>query len=1216
MPVISSAIVASVANHILKESIKEAAYGGIKWFFHKLLFPKTKYENEIKDTIVKTVTEYRTKNPTSDGKVAFYELEEVYNYLNAYIYFGNGKAQKIDDFFNKYPNLEIPTVEQLKQFFDYFYDNVEKNKKLKKLYIGQNYQEHIFKIGQQLTTIEEKLDRLEHSLNFSHTLNIDPYVERDNEQELFNKLDENSVLLLTGMSFCGKTQLAKFLCKRYVEKGFNFLEYNNIDTCIDKLKRSGSQPTIILLDDPFGHVEKNGNSQNDWAKLVNFIRTFPKMHKLVVCSRIDIVYSVNNDDRLVHCNMGEHNWKDLTVKDPEFILRYWNNASLNRLPNQDFKDRFGKYIHANFEQVKLQPGQLDYLIHNPFDDIKDKSNEELIRLAQTDSKQISDVIYNDPYLKKIYIALGLCCDTIDFVSFKELAYVLSSNEDLIGYTKENDDILSHKFSNERSPKFPVYPSEIKLKESDLRCLSELKIRGYIEIQNEQIRFRHPTYQYVSTVLMLRENPDIDSLIKNMLPRAFSTLNSKNAIIASRQSVFLNARKNDSYRSFFRIAFLEAINRTIFPKVKESFIADVLQILEDLSKEDYNHILSIIHSGVSTSNIFWSEDVPFFDEENWNIFDSLFVSNLDANLDDRIARLNDGNELKTKELWGFVEAIGNSEFLTLTTKGIQTMLNCEEIFIRAEIVNKIFKYDFPDNTLVERIFSDVHPAVIVEAIKGVFEGYRKYSTERQSFILDRVKIAMIDPIVNLRGESFFSTIGLGYPSESLDFDSLTELDAASIWKLWGDVFPLFLNNFPKNRTLSDSARFSSNLTESFKYITENQRLEIADSLYNWIDIRLKNKMPLDTYELSVIHCLFENNKKLNDGRGTLIRKCLSHWHTGFAALSFSSVFWYWELLSSNEIAIILECLDQDRPDCRWFRAIAITSRAIPAEIQERLLGSATYFNEEIRTIVERMPVQLLSDALEILTGKLWPFSFYGLARTNCEVWQRIKEYIIIHEVDPKFSICLNDMLWKFLSSGEHNSGYINQIESIWKDLCTKSDDRNKLLNILIHSTVEVNYSIVPTKKLYEIILDSYGDNVKEAYLFLGKYADAIQQHDRDGSDFFEIMRKHLMQLIQSELFKTDKKIINLYLKLNSPDFPENIILAEEIEEILNSVKATPIKFKYLPIILEIMMERFPDYADILSNLKVIRYTGNDAGKKLKESLTANETAENWYEEFVT
>ncbi|WP_343570961.1 hypothetical protein [Sphingobacterium sp.] len=586
--------------------------------------------------------------------------------------------------------------------------------------------------------------------------------------------------------------------------------------------------------------------------------------------------------------------------------------------------------------------------------------------------------------------------------------------------------------------------------------------------------------------------------------------------------------------------------------------------------------------------------------------------MDDNLNDRIARLNDGSELKTKELWGFVEEIGNSEFRMLTTKGIQTMLNCEEIFIRAKIVYKIFKYDFPDNILVERIFSDVHPAVIVEAIKGVFEGYRKYSPERQTFVLDKVKKALNDPIINLRGESFFSTIGLGYPSESLNFDSLTELDAASIWKLWGDVFPLFLNNFPKNRTLSNSARFSSNLTTSLKYISENQRLEIAESLYNWVDLKLINKTRLDTYELSVIHFLFEDNKKQNDGRETLLRKCLSHWHTGFVALSFSSVFWYWELLSKNEIAIILECLDQDRHDNRWFRAIAITSRDIPAEIQEKLLGSATYFNEELRSIVEGMPKQLLSDALEILTGKLWPFPLYNLDRTNREIWQNIKEYIIIHEVDLNFPICLKDMLWKFLNSGEHNSGYSNKIEDIWKDLCTKSDDRNRLLNILIQLSVEINYSIEPTKKLYEIILDSYGDNVKEAYLLIGKYADAIQQHESDGSDFLKIMSKHHMQLIQSEPFKTDEMILKLFLKSNRSDFPENTILKEDIDEILNSVKATPIKFKYLPVIIEIMMERLPDYANILSNLKVIRYTGNDAGKKLKESLIANETAENWYE----
>ena len=144
-PITTTVIVTYVATKFLDQFLAEEGYGRIS----KLFFPTKKYIQELEKVIYSTIEEFEKANPSNIalGKFPFYHSQILFSQLMRHTYFKGFTAEDLEDKFKQNPNINIPTKAELESFFELFQKKVSKNKKLKKLYINENYKAEIFAIS-------------------------------------------------------------------------------------------------------------------------------------------------------------------------------------------------------------------------------------------------------------------------------------------------------------------------------------------------------------------------------------------------------------------------------------------------------------------------------------------------------------------------------------------------------------------------------------------------------------------------------------------------------------------------------------------------------------------------------------------------------------------------------------------------------------------------------------------------------------------------------------------------------------------------------------------------------------------------------------------------------------------------------------------------------------------------------------------------------------
>lgn len=158
MEPVSITIITYVALKFVDQFLKEEGYGRLK----KLFFPETKYKNQLVLIINQTIEEYRKSYPNTrnDNKFHFFQSQILFEELNKYLLFKNQTLNYniIIQKFNENPNIIIPTIEELNHFYTLFTSKIKENKKLKSLFIDENYKEKIYELSEDLKRIENKID--------------------------------------------------------------------------------------------------------------------------------------------------------------------------------------------------------------------------------------------------------------------------------------------------------------------------------------------------------------------------------------------------------------------------------------------------------------------------------------------------------------------------------------------------------------------------------------------------------------------------------------------------------------------------------------------------------------------------------------------------------------------------------------------------------------------------------------------------------------------------------------------------------------------------------------------------------------------------------------------------------------------------------------------------------------------------------------------------
>ena len=158
----ASSAVLYIGNIILSHYIKEEIWVKRIW---KIIFPPESFKVELIKTIDETVREYESKHPyEKDGiKIPFYYSKILDDILVKHILFNNIQynSDDINTELQTHPNIIVPSNIEIEDFFTLFIYKIEKNKKLKKLYIAENYKSRIYEISVKLDKVIDILKKAE-----------------------------------------------------------------------------------------------------------------------------------------------------------------------------------------------------------------------------------------------------------------------------------------------------------------------------------------------------------------------------------------------------------------------------------------------------------------------------------------------------------------------------------------------------------------------------------------------------------------------------------------------------------------------------------------------------------------------------------------------------------------------------------------------------------------------------------------------------------------------------------------------------------------------------------------------------------------------------------------------------------------------------------------------------------------------------------------------
>lgn len=154
------------------------------------------------------------------------------------------------------------------------------------------------------------------------------YVPRNIESEFISILEEKGCLLLTGISFCGKSEMARNLVSYFFHKNYLYKRVLNVRDVASFLESVGTN-RICFLEDPFGHMIEEEKS-NELKRLQDLLYNIQTNHKLIVTSRKEVLQATFSATKLSECDVDSHRWHDITSSDISFLENVWKNVSSNK----------------------------------------------------------------------------------------------------------------------------------------------------------------------------------------------------------------------------------------------------------------------------------------------------------------------------------------------------------------------------------------------------------------------------------------------------------------------------------------------------------------------------------------------------------------------------------------------------------------------------------------------------------------------------------------------------------------------------------------------------------------------------------------------------------------------------------------------------------------------------------------------------------------------
>lgn len=897
---------------------------------------------------------------------------------------------------------------------------------------------------------------------------IDSYYKtRSEEPHLIEILNKEGVLLLTGISQCGKTELAKAIATHFVNKGYDYQIHDDISELKRFLNSNIADNKIAILEDPFGHIKIEENYFDTLHRFKDLIGNKEKHHFLIVSSREELLSEIFDSTEISDYKIKQYNWQELTIKNNKDIKSFWKLIAKDKSLPEELVSVVSKGILATTSKNLLQIGQLMYLANEELEQLTNKNFNELEHIARRNSIEIAKYLkQKNENASKILSIISLCTTPIHYLDFKDLAYITSDISSLPSI-RNNHGFTTHLGKN-NTPEFPQYPENLQLTDEVIEGIDYLEERGLVAINEDTILITHPNYYEAGRYLFFTNSSKTQHSKLEYFKKCIGCLNPLTSFLSSKNYNFIhNKIKSELKHEIINIAFISL--DSIFPSVEDSSLIFLTNFIEELEHKQYQKLIdNIQNGGTSTSHIYWNNSVPFISSEGnlSNYFDNLFNNDESTfnRVEDQISR---GIKPNIYDVWKYLEGLNNKR--QVSRKGIRLLLQFDEAFIRQKIVYKIFTHpDIIDNEIIFDLFDDEHPSVVFSAIRASLLNWFNLADENKELILKLTLDSFAKKHIAIRAFSLISTFSIDYSTESvfrLDFD---ETQKKEMWQVWGKLFPACVNNVPLGVHINPN-RFGSTMDDAMKHLDVETGLQVLESWYKRIDYQIRNDNMLDEFEMAIADNLLMLTTTDFKARKNLFFKLVTYNDTSFLLSNLKWIVEYWDDLNDSEKEAIITLVNSDRIDVRWIKAVLLNSYSPPEEILNEIFGDKNFFKKDTEQILETFPENLLRDCLNVYCGFPQPLWWLAVHHKNDKFWLRIIKYILLNEDHVGFDICLEE----FVNDGVNGfSSFREDGVDFWDKICSATKNKEILTTSLINNMVRCSCSILTTQNIWSSLIKSY------------------------------------------------------------------------------------------------------------------------------------------------
>ncbi|WP_322058502.1 hypothetical protein [Paraburkholderia sp. J63] len=831
------------------------------------------------------------------------------------------------------------------------------------------------------------------------------YVKRSEEAALLDRLSRKYAILITGAPRVGKSFCARSITATLQTRGYSVRVCGDMAEADRFLTEPVTGTRAALVDDPLGGAHAAENADRELQLLERLIPKLTNGRRLIVAQAQDRLLEVTRLRSVEEINTAGLSWVPMGIGDAGFLAAVWEDAATVYSVPVALTNQVTAAIAS--ADLDLEPGCLVHLAANHSRLEDGATINDLVRFARQDSKSLGSALRKEK-LAPLLNALAVASTPELHVAETELAFILDSER--VDRPGKSDvvatmSIFGGEHSARPSPP-PSYAPLPVLSQQATDSLEHLELRRIVANKGRRYTFNHPFYRAsAESLLDAATNQSTEAAI-SLVDRALFTISPYAAKAAATNLVWIYQNLDTQEGKEEVIAVAIRGLSSIFPVVRDLCFQFLVRRLSALPVDQQHDISSWVQKVNSTelSYVEWADDQPRIPAATFAgtlEVDPFPPSIVRGDVEGTLALLNsERSDFISNEVTATALMYLEEHPDAMTEQMAARLLSYDVSLIRALAAKTWLSRPRSDDALiVERIFSEEHPAVAEAVYLGVISAWQSCDDERRRMLTRSMQTMAASPV------SAVVLIGHLVVIARKEYGGET-----TPWQLFEAVMPVVLRELPLGASFRDE-RLYDVMDAAIESISQTSLLEIVDRWIELVEEFASGGIPGD-YMLGVSDILVSGVASDSGGRDKRIERLLALPGTACRIRVVSDLVDSWDQLTERERSLLLNHLTVGSTDEVWVQAAALTRSTVPAEIQSLVLPSGINISAPPNEVIAKVPSQLLNTCLQVFTGYHPIIHFVGARGARGSAWKAIAGEIAHMPTHVMFEAC-----WDWLTATE-------------------------------------------------------------------------------------------------------------------------------------------------------------------------------------------------------